>query len=75
MSTTPTTPADDAVMCTVNPIGHDYRGTTQCAYCGRTRTAREAIVSMLAGGLRGGIGQERAEALVSQMIAEEGQEA
>lgn len=74
MSTTPTTPADDAVMCPVNPIGHEYRGTTRCAYCGRTRTARAAVVAMLAGGIRSGIGEEAAEALVSQMIAEEGQQ-
>jgi hypothetical protein len=55
----------------VNPIGHEYRGTTRCAYCGHTRTAREAVTAILAGGMRSGIGYKAAEALVSQMIAEE----
>ncbi|MGA5598336.1 hypothetical protein ACPCSE_29300 [Streptomyces cellulosae] len=66
MSTTPTTAAD----CPNNPLGHAFNGGTRCAYCPETRTAREAVTSILAGGMRGGIGQEAAEALVSQVIAE-----
>lgn len=47
--------SDDAVLCPVNPIGHEWDGLG-CRWCPATRTPAEAIVSGLAsrrGGDRG----------------------
>lgn len=66
--------ATDGATCPVHQLGHFYRGTARCAYCGHTHTARKAIMSTLAGNIRSVIGWEAADALVSQMITEERQE-
>ncbi|HEX5566711.1 MAG TPA: hypothetical protein VFY14_07245 [Streptomyces sp.] len=54
--------------CPKNPFGHDWNGGTTCRSCDATRTASEALASLLAG--REGWDETRAAALVDQHRAQ-----
>lgn len=51
-------------VCPNQPFAHDWAGGLTCRLCGATRTASEAIVSLLAG--PEGWDETRAAALVDQ---------
>lgn len=62
-------------ICPNMPFGHDWNGGLSCRGCDATRTAADAITSLLAGSE--GWDQSRASALVEQhrlqVLREEGQ--
>lgn len=60
--------SDNNWICLNQPFAHDWRGGLNCRSCEATRTAAEAIASLLAG--QQGWDHKRAEALVELHQAE-----
>lgn len=58
----------DAMVCPVNPPGHDWQNGLSCRWCPATRTAEQAIVSGLAS--RRGGDEESARRLLATFRAD-----